>query len=382
MDFEKLIIEAAKYLSSAIICSIIVGYIVFTNPDKVQQWLSLFWKIVSIFWHAAGKKVIKHDIEGRINEFSKYMTEEIPGIDVTGIQIQWIEEGETADQFFKDNKLIIRMQNHRDQNKNFVNASMIFISQFVIPKAKKYISKSQRESIDLFIAKRLFEKEKPSVVARFFEDFMSPLVNTHEKVAELVEKYHIIDKAGIFFPVLIQELTFLGDKVFFRKKSDQITQEVSKLIDFLTTYSRREIGDESIPNIFQGQYCRCSIMIAAKAEKRACNLVNGYVRYIQELSEKKIENIYLIGPSKAENMSFLENICSQVNLNGKYERYLDKTYTCKIYKRGEAITVRSHLVLFRAPSATMYFDEEYQRRFLDPNQPEESIITEKERVVI
>ena len=137
------------------------------------------------------------------------------------------------------------MREHTSQNKNFVYASMVFISACVLPKAKKYISKSQKESLDIFVGKKLFEKEKPTVTQQFFDDYFSPKMEK-EKVAKLVEKYNLIDKVALFFPVLVEELTFLGEKVFWNKREAQIVDEVTSLIDFLQDYANRESKGEKL----------------------------------------------------------------------------------------------------------------------------------------
>jgi len=136
-----------------------------------------------------------------------------------------------AAEFFKANRLIIRMRQHIDQDKNFVNATMTFISRAFLTKAKKYLSPTQRESLDLFVGRKLFEKEKPHIVDKFFEDYFSPRALTSDKIMELLEKYEIIDKVGLFFPVLVQELTFLGEKVFYRPKNGSIICETRDFIE-------------------------------------------------------------------------------------------------------------------------------------------------------
>lgn len=245
----------------------IILYIAFRNPEKIQKWSVLFWTIVRFFWHEAEKYIITNDIEGRINDFSKYIGKDFVNYEPIGIRIQWIKQGEDRDSLFKDNKLIIRMREHQDQDKNFVNASMVFISKYVLRKVKKYISKSQKESIDLYIAEKLYKREKPRVLDVFFEEVFSLKIDANKKIATLIEKYHIIDKVGLFFPALITELTFLGEKVYFKLRRDPIIKEVAQLIDYLENYANRELGDEKTPLVFEGIYCRCGIMIIAKRFK-------------------------------------------------------------------------------------------------------------------
>jgi len=61
--------------------------------------------------------------------------------------------------FFKENRLVIRLRNPEAQNQNFVNATMIYISNVILPRIKRYLSHSLKSSIDLFIGKGIFESE-------------------------------------------------------------------------------------------------------------------------------------------------------------------------------------------------------------------------------
>lgn len=347
---------------------IILGIILALHyQEKIQKWSVLFWKFVRFFWKKAEKKIVSNDIEGRVNEFTKSLKKEMTNFQPVGVQIQWVEEGETPSEFFSDDKLIVRMREHRDQNKNFVYASMVFISKAVLTKAKRYISKTQKESIDLFIGKKLFEKEKPQVIDRFFEDFFSPRMEAG-KIAELVEKYSIMDKAGLFFPVLVQELTFLGEKVFWHRRDDRIIAEVTNFISFLEDYANREIGEVELPQNFEGIYCRCGIMIVARAYKRGLGNISPYTNYIDGLIEKRIDNVYIIGPAFETNVKFIDQIVGQVEQKGSLKRYAEpRRYKAEIMFGDKRQVIDSYLLVLRNPDAVKYFDKEYQKEFIEPS---------------
>jgi hypothetical protein len=365
MSILDIVLAILKYGVSSVVLVILGMLIALHYQEKIQKLLVILWKVVRLVWKKAEKKIISNDIEGRINDFAKSLKQEMTNFEPVGVQIQWVEEGESPEQFFRDNRLIIRMREHQNQNKNFVYASMVFISKAVLTKAKKYISKTQKESIDLHIGRKLFEKEKPQVVDQFFEDFFSPKMES-AKVAELVEKHGIVDKAGLFFPVLVQELTFLGEKVFWRRRDKRIIEEVAQFIDFLVDYSNREIGEERLRQNFEGCYCRCGIVIIAKALKREEGKIDRYTAYISKLIEKRLDNIYIIGPASQDNIRFIDRIATGIQQKEPLERYAERRYKAGIKVRGEAKEVQSYLLLLRNPNAIRYLDKEYQTKFIDP----------------
>lgn len=355
-----------------LICSAFGGggliiFILFLFPEKIEKWSVLLWKVIYFLIRRGEKKIVAHDIQGRVNEFTRSLKKEIVNFESPGVSIQWITDKEAPKEFFKENRLIIRMRQHHDQNKNFVYASMIFISRAFLTKVKKYLSPSLKESIDLFVGKRLFEKEKPQVVDRFFEDYFALKARSNEKIMDLIEKYEIIDKVGLFFPIFVQELTFLGEKVFYKPKSDKIITEVKDFIIFLQDWAKREVGEEAVRQNFEGTYCRCGIVIIAKREKRETGDTYPYVHYIQRLVEKKLENIYLLGSASEENRDFINQISEEIQKKFGLEKYTSKEYKAKIIIRGERKEIDSYLILHRHPEILRYYDKEYQAKFIKPS---------------
>jgi hypothetical protein len=357
--------EIAKYIIGAIGGSGIIFLILFLNPEKIEKWSVILWKAIYYFFKKGEKKIVAHDIQGRVNEFARSLKKEIANFEPVGISIQWVTEKENPSDFFKENRLIIRMRQHEDQNKNFVYASMAFISKAVLTKTKKYLSPSQRESVDLFVGRKLLEKEKPHIVDSFFEDYYSLKALSNDRIMELLEKYEIIDKVGLFFPVLVQELAFLGDKVFYKPKNEKIVVEITDFVNFLKDYAGRETGEEKIPKNFKGSYCRCGIVIIAKSFKREVGDSKPYVSYMKKLLESKLENIYLIGSSTLNNRSFIDQISEEAQKQFKLEQYTSKKYKAKIKVRGERKEVDNYLVLLRSPEIVRYYDKEYQEKFIE-----------------
>lgn len=357
--------ELLKYIIPFLGGGSLILFILFFSPEKVEKWSVMLWKVIYFLIKRGEKKIVAHDIQGRVNEFSKSLKKEIANFEPVGISIQWVTEKENPSEFFKENRLIVRMREHTDQNKNFVYASMVFISKVLLTKTKRYLSTSQRESIDLFVGRKLFEKEKPRITDRFFEDYFAPKALSRDKIMELLEKYEIIDKVGLFFPVLVQELTFLGEKVFYKPRSEKIITEATGFINFLQKYAEREAGEEEIPKNFEGTYCRCAIVIIAKQLKRERGNLTPFIRYIESLVEKKLENMYLIGSASKENRNFIDQISEEIQRKFRFEKYTSKEYKAKIKIKGERKEVNNYLILHRSPEPLRYYDKEYQEKFVE-----------------
>jgi hypothetical protein len=340
----------------------IIFYLVF-YPEKAEKLSVLLYKIIYTICKLGEKQIITHDIQARVNEFSKTLSKEIANVEPVGIKVQWISDTQTPKQFFDRNKLVIRMRPHDSQDKNFINASMVFVSSVFLRKSKKYMSKSQKESIDLYVGKKLFEKEKPQIADQFFEDYFSMKTISNEKIMGLIEKYEIIDKVGLFFPILVQELTFFGEKIFYKLKTNEIIKELSAFIDFLKNYAEREIGERRLKKNFTGVYCRCGIVIIG--EKVKIGLCEPYVSYIEKVINDKIENIYLIGPATKENINFIKNIIEEVQSKLDVYKYVDKKFKSKIKIKEERKEVNTYLVVLRSKEVKRYIDEEYYKKYIN-----------------
>ena len=95
------------------------------------------------------------------------------------------------------------------------------------------------------------------------------------------------------------------DKVFGKRRDDQIHKDVASTIEILETFADRRLGEE-IESEFLGTYCRFAIVIAGKAQKIQLS-VDPYVKYLSNLLEEGYESIYLLSP--LENKKRLEGIC-------------------------------------------------------------------------
>lgn len=231
---------------------------------------------------------------------------------------------------------------------------MAFISHAFLKKAKSYIAKYQRESMDLFACYDLLKEEKSEILDQFVQDFMKEKMD-NEKIADFFEKYTDIDEAGIFYPVLVQELTFLGEKVFAKKRDSQkIHKEVKDVVHFLFRYAHRKLSEENV-NDFMGEYCQFAIRIIGRSIVVNNQGERVYINHLKKISGKN-ETLYLIG--NKDHKKFMEQVFKNCKDQIGFTLLSDESYSALIKdKDGEDMKVDNYMMTLRSNKIKVYHKE-------------------------
>ncbi len=216
----------------------------------------------------AHKKYVQHDFQGSVNEFIKKHVKEMPGFQVKGVKLDWVDADVKRQSFLEQDRVVVRVKRDDPHHENFVKAVYLFVSTALLYRAKRYISPPQGRAIDLFVSAEIFREQKPEVVDYFLEKYLHPHIDDGSaRVTDLFKRFDVISKAGLFVPVFLQEMDYLGQKVFGGRKGQEVVKEVDELVLFLETLAQRRVGDEQTDLNFSQQYCRFAIVIVGKAAK-------------------------------------------------------------------------------------------------------------------
>jgi len=292
-----------------------IAILIFLNPEKIQQWGAIIGYTLSRFggvFKVLNKKAIQLDLQGNINDFVKKLSKYTPALEAQKVKVEYIDQNATRKSILADGTVILRLRKEDPQDLNFVYGAYLYVSTSLLFRVKRYISQSQRDAIDLYVTTRLIEKEKPSVVDYFLEEYLHPkLKDTKSDRAINYDRLSIIDQGGLFYPVYLEELHFLGRKVFGNRQDDRMITEVKELIEFLIKVSQRVVGKDDTDLNFRRDYCKSAIMIVGKKLKLLYHDKMPYVSYIREvLFVNQTETIYILGPW--ENKKIIDDICIQV----------------------------------------------------------------------
>ena len=320
---DKLIVKIIELFIASGLTAMAVITLVFCFPEKVEKWAALFWKVVLQFGIAlriAHKRYIQHDIQASINDFLKMRSKDTPGFQVQGVKLEWVDAELKKKAFIDKGAVVVRVKRDDPHHENFVRAVYFFVATSLLYRAKRYISPSQGQAIDLFVTTQLFREEKPEVVSYFVEEYLHRTLDDHTKIAGYFERFDTVEKAGLFFPVFLQELDYLGEKVFGNRRLDKVVVEVDEMLKFLEAISSRRVGDDTTDLNFVRQYCKFAIIIVGKSFKVAQSIAP-YVNFVRKL-EKSTETVYLIG--RAENESSIKKVATE--LGDIYSMVSERTF--------------------------------------------------------
>lgn len=331
---------------------IYLGIYAFKNPEKMEKWAANLMGVVAFFFKKYSDYATKLEIQGKINDFVQSLSE-ISDVNDTQVTLRWANV-EADDIQFEDDEVILVMRDRGYKNKNFVHAAYFFTSNTLLRHTKRHLSSKQSTAIDVFTAKKLVERQNKSALEIFIREFFQPLM-TDEKIHKLVTSFVDIDDSGFYDHVLLTELSHLGSKTFLNKKDEAIVKEVWDLVEFLRTFSNREVGDDNTTDSFTAKYTRCSIKIVSTSIVRYLNKTSGPANRILNAFQSGIENVYVVGPKDDGGKQFIDKVCEDVvKRNNNLCLLRAEVFTGEIKLKGDKKKTKTYLVHIQDPSQINY----------------------------
>lgn len=330
-----------------------IGYIL-KEPDKFEKVIRLIAKMFRYFSKKAELLYVKYDIQSSLNSFIITIKRNVPNLSITKIKLEWIDENITQEQFIKSGQLVLRMHNSRNPNRNLVNATVAFVSCSLLIKAKYYLANYQKTAIDLFASHKILRKDNPEAVGELIDCYLREAMD-NKKINLLYTQFTHIDSVGLFFPVYINELNFLGEKIFGTAvNKNEIFEEVNRLAAFLNNYSNRKLSQDIISE-FTGNHCKFAIRIVGKKYKVDTEGSRIYINNILKI-HSNVETIYLIGDLK--NKVFIDNVVAECLKAIPYRIYNNKKYKAKIKDyNGNIYECDSYLVILRSNNVITFYEK-------------------------
>lgn len=348
-DFVKYVV--VPFLSSLPL--VVVGLLLLLYfPEKIEKWSALFWKVLSKFgnlFRFANKKYVKHDLQGRVNDFVRKLRKSVPEIGQERLRVEWVDPSTPRKSFIDKGQVVLRLRRDDPQDHNFIHGAYLFVCEVLLRKSKHYISPSQCEAVDLFVCSKILENQKPSVVSFFLDEYLHPKTdNRRSKISLYIDDFAIVDKSGYFLSIFLHELNQIGNKVFGRTRNDLIISEVDELVRFLKQVATRTVGQETELN-FSGRYCSLLIVIVGKPAKLLTS-IEPYVKYMQGvLRRDKPETIYILG--REENKAKLEELSEAVASDYECARRLHYQSMVKYSDREEPLL--QFIMILKLKSASL-----------------------------
>lgn len=327
---------------------LVVLIILILNPNVAVRWAEIVWALLSHVSRGADRRAVQYGLQWRVNRFADDIARETGNPVPTRAVVQWTGAEEEPTHFFAENRLVLRLHPHERQDRNLVTASVLLVSQTLVRRSKRFLSKRQARSVDLYAVDRLLSASAATALDLFREEIIGPETDADSELADLIRRYRHIDRANLFFAVFVRELGYLGQKLLVRPYNDAVIGDVKKLIEFLVRYTDRKQG-EHIPMELQGRVLRCAIMIVALRVKRDIGETRPYTSRLGDLKRAGYETVYLVGDAVRENSTFMTTIANEFCAQSGWRIVDRRSYPSKLAVEDGVRDVHTFLITLRSP---------------------------------
>lgn len=338
--------------------AVAVAIHLFNNPDKAQRWAEMFWTVISKIHAGSKRRVVQHGVQSRLTNFAADLAKETGRPRATPVSIEWASVDEAPHSFFDENRVVIRLHSQEWQDRNLMTASMFFVSDTLVRRAKRFLSKRQARSVDLYAVDRLLTKTAPGAADLLHEEVLGPECDADHELADLLVEYQRMDRRiNAFFPIFIRELNYLAQKVVVKPKGGELITDVQTLHRFLVRLSDRYVGEEIGPGV-EGRFLRCAVMIVAQSMKRWIGDRGPYLKHLRALNRAGHETIYMIGAASRENRQFMDGISADFCRESGWSEVERRVYRTMLrYKDRNEKKVQNLLIVLRSNQARDYVGE-------------------------
>jgi len=260
-----------------------------THPDKVEKWGSIFYKLFFFFNKRIERKAVSSDIQSRLNSFIRNF--KVEDVLPYGLRFRWVT-GEDFDSYVEEGDVIVIMDNHRNNARNFIKAIMAYTSQGLLPNVKDFLPSEILTATEITLQEKIIKEQRSDALKIFREEIIPQRINVNTEIAKYQKKFHDIERSGYFDTMFLNQLAQYGAKL------QDFTDDIGKadligFIEFLENLANREPRDDTTQLSYDGKIFRPWVILIAFQYKLAKKGLEPYLRRVQEAITKQFQSIYI-----------------------------------------------------------------------------------------
>ena len=245
----------------------------FKNPEKIELWSSIITRVFSRFSKKAERHSISADIQSRLSSYIKNYS--VEGVLPYGIKFKWVDKG-NFESYVEEGDVIVIMDKHENNSRNFLNAIVAYTSQALFPKVRQYLPSDFLIASELLVQEKLIREKRPDALTIFKNEIEPERIKSLTGIKKMKEKLDSMDKSGYFETVLLPEVTHASPRLQ-ELTTNEITVEVHSFVTYLEQIVNRKPGDESHNLWYDGKSFHVAIILIAKHFKMLSEGIKPYL---------------------------------------------------------------------------------------------------------
>ena len=179
------------------------------NPDKIAIWSSIIASLFEKISKRSARHSVASDIQGRISSYIKgnHASKIFP----YGLKFKWIK-GNDFSSYVEEEDVVVIMDYHNNNAKNFVNAIRQYTSKAFLPHVRHELPLEVLAAAELAIQEKIIREKRPDALDVFIDEILQPQI-TNTEIKSLYSKFKQLDMLGYFDNIFLTESVFVGQRL-------------------------------------------------------------------------------------------------------------------------------------------------------------------------
>ena len=212
------------------------------------------------------------------------------GFFAANMSVEFVKNSE-KESFIREGKVIVRMSDTCNKEKNFVIATAEYIKNGFIQTGKFGFHKNLKKASDAVAIRKIIDASKNNGLTYFLNEFYPSYIHRDKQVDTLYNDLLEVDKNGMFLPILARLASFYVPRVRYPENDDALKDDFKNVTSMLIDIAKRE-RHEYVPLQYNGTYVKVAIILAIKIDTPQC--IEDVLGVIQDKLDKGIEMVYIM----------------------------------------------------------------------------------------
>jgi len=281
------------------------------HPEVAEKWGAVINSLISKISKGAERRSVALDIQGRLNSFSKSLNSEVAGIIPYGVQIEWVIGEVSKESFLRENKIILRLGYHTNQDDNVIRAVLEYIAGGMLSSSRPHADETVMKAVDLISTKKFLEKERKTALPYFYTEIMNPYRRSNSDLDKFVQIANDLDEAGYFGRILLKELQILGVSRELSLPEEKAKEDTRRFMDFLDRKVLKKRTRIDVSPTFVSDSISLSIVYVGITDN-----IDPQINWINTCIIKGIDRVYVCARG-AYNISLVKKLRDRLGSSKK-----------------------------------------------------------------
>lgn len=337
----------AFFIIILFLIALLLGSIIYfiLHPKILIEWNLIITEKIAKYQPKKRKQSfenkLKNTISSSVNKFDNEFASFKKTIFPYHLKLQWISADDNIEPIFEDKQAIIYVNDYTDEVKQAVTIIHTYVSKGFAEKVKFYTDKTLERAIDIIIVKKILQNSKPAILSYYTRDCLASEIKASESIKIAYSNFSKIDQAGLFIPILMNELDKYCSNMYPLDADNTILRTMKNLILFI-----HSIANKSPFEIVNTKFVENGISIRIILAKE--DTVNEEIISDEKINEKdilqkyryldndicnKIITLYII--ASGNNIKYADNL--SMKIYNHYNDYFDEPKKISFKRYGRII---------------------------------------------